>query len=174
MISGSPFFLLIFYLSAAGAFLLPYAIWGVACLVMLRSFRRIPAPFRRLDPTLVWLLLIPGVALVWSYFVLPKLARSFKAYFDYVGDRRVGDCGEGLGLAFSVCYSVSSVCLCVPYCGVFFWVPTMALLILFVARVHQLKYRIPADAETWLEMGVCGMGVPPMELARSSPETQNP
>jgi hypothetical protein len=110
---------------------------GVVLIYM--DYQRIPASFRKLEPGLVFLLLIPCFSVVWNFFVFPRLADSFKACFDSIGDRSVGDCGRDLGIGYSICSAVSVV----PLLGCLTAVVSLVLLILFLVKADGLKNRIP-------------------------------
>lgn len=105
-----------------------------ACFSLMNCLQRIPAPFRKMEPGMVWLMLVPCFNIVWAFFVYPRVANSFKAYFDHVHDDSVGDCGAGLGLATAICHIV---------CG-----PVgLILLIVYVIKANGLKNKIPEDAD---------------------------
>jgi hypothetical protein len=106
------------------------------------DYQRVPASFRKLEPGLVWLLLIPCFHLVWNFFVFPKLSESFKAYFDSVGDSSVGDCGRDMGLGYAICSAVSII----PFVGCLTGLASLVLVILFLIKANDLKNRIPIAA----------------------------
>ena len=112
------------------------------CWLLYGAFERIPARFRRLDPGLVWLLVVPCFGLIWNFVVFPSLARSFKAYFDSAGDSTVGDCGEQVGLFFAV----AAVCMLVPCLDHIAFVAAMVLLVVYLVKVQELKRKIPPGA----------------------------
>jgi hypothetical protein len=114
----------------------------VVILLVYTDFQRVPSAFRKLEPSLVWLLLIPCFNLVWNFYVFPGLADSFKAYFNSVGDSSVGNCGRDLGLGYAVCSAASVV----PVVGCLTGAATLALLILFLVKANELKNRIPITA----------------------------
>jgi len=123
------------------------AICAVICFVLQGCFSRIPPEHRQMQPGLVWLLLIPCFNLGWNFFVFLKLADSFKSYFDSQGVTDVGDCGKGLGLAYSIAavasFVVSFVFACLsPVAGI----AALVLLILVLVKAVGLKNRIPAAA----------------------------
>jgi hypothetical protein len=124
------------------AFLLPLALSIVAIVLVYADFQRIPPGFRKLDPGLVWLLLIPCFNVVWNFFVIPSLANSFKAYFDSIGDSSVGDCGRDLGYGYAACCAASVV----PFVGCLTGPASLVLLILFLVKANDLKNRIPDTA----------------------------
>jgi hypothetical protein len=111
----------------------------VAIVLTYTDYQRIPPRFRKLEPGLVLLLLVPCFNLVWNFFVFPGLANSFKAYFDSIGDTSVADCGRDLGLGYAICCAVSVI----PFVGCFTGVASLVLLILFLVKANDLKNRIP-------------------------------
>lgn len=119
--------------------MLQAALSMIAIVLVYADYQRIPPGFRKLEPGLVWLLLIPCFHLVWNFFVYPRLAESFKAFFDSIGDRSVGDCGRDLGLG----YAISSAVSVVPLLGCLTGVVSLVLLILFLVKANELKNRIP-------------------------------
>ena len=122
-------------------FVLPFGIGlGIIAIVLVFiDYQRIPPRFRRLEPGLVFLLLIPCFNIVWNFFVFPQLADSFKAYFDSIGDRSVGDCGRDLGVWYAICSAVSVI----PFLGCLTGIASLVLLILFLVKANELKNRIP-------------------------------
>jgi hypothetical protein len=110
----------------------------VVCWLLYNALDRIPASFRQMEPAMVWLLLIPCFSWFWNFMVFPKIARSFKAYFDSVQATDVGDCGEKLGLW----YSILIVASIIPFLGWFAGVAALVLLILYLIKATELKNRI--------------------------------
>lgn len=122
------------------AILVGIAINCFICYLLQQCYSRIPPQFRKQQPGMVWLLLIPCFSLIWNFFVFPPLSKSFKAYFDSVNRTDVGDCQESIGLAYSIC-AVASV---VPYLGCLTGIATLILLIIFLVKTNELKNQIPA------------------------------
>ena len=108
------------------------------CYLLDQCYRRIPPQFRKQEPGMVWLLLIPCFSIIWNFFVYPPLSRSFKAYFDSINRTDVGDCQEGIGLAYSVCAAVSII----PFLGCLTGIPALVLLIIFLIKTNDLKNQI--------------------------------
>lgn len=111
---------------------------AVICYLLQQCFNRIPPQFRKQQPGMVWLLLIPCFSLIWNFFVFPPLSKSFKAYFDSIDRMDVGDCGEGIGLGFSIC----SVAYIIPFLGCLTGPAALVLLILYLVKVNNLKNQI--------------------------------
>jgi hypothetical protein len=111
----------------------------VVCILLRESFNRIPPQFRKQEPGMVWLLLIPCFSVVWNFFVFPRLSQSFKAYFDSVNRTDVGDCHGSIGLAYSICCAVSVV----PYLNCLTGICALVLLIIYLVKINELKNQIP-------------------------------
>jgi hypothetical protein len=122
-------------------FLVFFAINCLICYLLQQCYKRIPPEFRKQQPGMVWLLLIPCFPLIWNFFVFPPLSKSFKAYFDSVNRTDVGDCQEGIGLAYSICCVVSVI----PYLGCLTGIASLVLLIIFLVKTNELKNEIPED-----------------------------
>ena len=116
----------------------------VVCLLMNKNLERIPARHRQMEPSMVWLLLIPCFNIVWNFFVFIKTAASFKSYFDEQGIQDVGDCGHGMGLG----YSIAVCCGCIPCVGCLAGPVSLVLLVLALVKFNDLKNRIPEVAQT--------------------------
>jgi hypothetical protein len=133
------------FVGVLGVFLLTVlvtlAIHVVICLLLYKCFDRIPQEHRRLNPALVWLLMIPCFSLIWNFFVYPNLAKSFGAYFEAKGGGNVGDCGLGIAWAYAICFVLTLV----PGIG---WIASLAalvLLIIFLIKACDLKNRIAPE-----------------------------
>jgi len=116
----------------AVAILLIYLVYNV--------FRQIPEEHREMQPGLVWLLLIPCFGIVWNFFVYPKLADSFKNYFNSVGDESVGDCGKTLAWLYAA-FVVGSI---IPYLGFLVSLASLVIWIIFMVKAYGYKNMIVA------------------------------
>jgi hypothetical protein len=119
-----------------GAFiLLVFAVNIFVIYLLYTCFQRIPLQYRLMEPGMVWLLLIPLFNIVWVFFVLIRLSRSYQGYFAAQGRTDVGDCGEALGLWALILHF-----LCFPV--------GLVLLIIYLVKVIGLKNQIPVGAVT--------------------------
>lgn len=111
------------------------------CYLLYRDFKRIPARYRKQEPGLVWLLLIPVTLFqaVWNFFTFLPLAESLAAYFQDHGHADVGDAGRGLAKWFCIMAAVSQV----PFVGCFTGPVALVLLIMVLLRFNELSGRIP-------------------------------
>lgn len=109
------------------------------CYLLQQCYKRIPPQFRKQQPGMVWLLVIPCFSIIWNFFVFPPLSKSFKAYFDSINRTDVGDCQEGIGLAYSICVAVSII----PFLGCLTGIASLVLLIIFLINTNDLKNQIP-------------------------------
>ena len=140
-------------LAALGIFLfigvaVGLAIGVVICYLLYSCFERIPPQHRQMESWQVFLLLIPCFNIVWNFFVLPKLARSYQSYFAEQGRTDVGDCGEQIGLYYAICCAAGMVLSWVPLLGLlaFLLVPASLVLgIIYLVKVLTLKGQIAAQ-----------------------------
>jgi hypothetical protein len=100
---------------------------------------RIPPQYRKQEPGMAFLLLIPIFSIVWNFFVHPKVAESLKAYYDAQGPHTNGDCGASLALWLCIC----GACTFVPVLGLFAGVAGLVFMILFYVKAFDLSARIP-------------------------------
>jgi len=120
-------------------FIIPLLINVFICFLLQECFKRIPPEFRKQQPGMVWLLLIPCFVLVWNFFIFPQLSKSFKAYFSSVNRDDVGDCQESVGVAYSICYVASII----PWVGCLTGIATLVLLIIYLVKINELKNQMP-------------------------------
>jgi len=119
-------------LTILGVVLLLGAVPAILAFVVLS---RIPPQFRKQEPGLAFLLLIPLFSLIWTFFVHPKVAESLKAYYDAQGPHAHGDCGGTIALWLCIC----SVCTIVPVLGSCLGLAALILLIVFYVQAFQLS-----------------------------------
>ena len=118
------------------------AILIVIILLLSGALKRIPQQHRRMEPAMVWLLLIPLVNIVWMFFVVLKVSKSFQSHFEAEGRTEVGDCGQAIGLAYCIC-TVAGI---IPYLGCLVSVPGLVLLIIYLVKINNLKNMISEPA----------------------------
>jgi hypothetical protein len=130
---GMPEIVLMFFLGFLC--LIPLVVETVVAAILSSTLRRLPQRYQQMEPGLIWLLVIPLFNIGWNFFVVLKVSRSYR---DYFGERRraeTGDCGEGLGLAYSVC----TACSLVPYLGCLTGIAAIVLLVLYLVKLNTLK-----------------------------------
>ena len=115
------------------------AIMGGIAYMLYLCFNRIPQPYRQLEPKQTFLLMIPCFNLVWNFFVFPKLAKSYQAYFQSVGRTDVGDCGEKMGLWVAISYA----CAIIPLIQYIAGPAALILLIIYLIKAFELRKQIP-------------------------------
>jgi hypothetical protein len=104
-------------------------------LLFLQScYRAVPAEHRRMQPELVWLMLVPLFFIVWQYFVFLRLSRSFSAAYAAQGRLDV-DSSEKLALAYCICFTLWLV----PFVNCVAAPAALVLLILVLLRFKTLK-----------------------------------
>jgi len=124
----------VFFLLTALAFnaVVSYLLW--------ECYRRIPKRFRQMEPALVWLLLVPVFNLFWNFVVFPRLSASYKAYFDSVGGRDLGNASHSVAMA----YSISAACKVAPCIAPAAFLAQLVLLVLYLVDAHKLNRQIAA------------------------------
>jgi len=120
---------------------------AVICYLISNCFKAIPQEHRKMEPGMVWLLMIPCFSLVWNFFVWPKLAQSYKAYFDSVGNTEVGDCGYNLNMALCIaCACILLAFVPIPcvgqLLGTLAGLAALALFIICFMKAYDLKGKI--------------------------------
>jgi hypothetical protein len=123
---------------ACGAIVIVYAILAVICWYLSGCLKAIPDEHRKQQPNMVWLMMIPLFNIVWIFFVYPKIAESYKSYFDSIGRTDVGDCGRGLSLAYCILTCAS----CIPYLNFCTGLPTLVIWIIVLVKFGTLKGQI--------------------------------
>jgi hypothetical protein len=114
---------------------------AIAVILIVQSFyKRIPSEHRKMEPGMVWLLIIPCFSIVWNFFVFLRLSDSFKSYFDSQGIEDVGDCNRTLAMA----YCIAAVLCLVPCLNYVAGPVSLVLLVLALVKYNELKNRIPA------------------------------
>jgi hypothetical protein len=114
------------------------ALLALLCWFLAGCYRRIPAPHREISPGKAWLLMIPCFNVVWNFRVYPGLSRSFRSYFDSIGDTTVGDCQAGVARW----YCIATACCLVPVLNLIAAPSSLVLLIVYLLRVQALKAKI--------------------------------
>jgi len=114
------------------------------CYILSSALKRIPIHYRKQDPRMVWLLLIPLFPFAWNYFIFLPLARSFENYFKSTGQKEIPDCGWGMSVALCIC---ADAILVGPLALVAIK-STLILMILVLVRVYHLASMLaPAPNE---------------------------
>jgi hypothetical protein len=124
------------FISMLAVMLLLAAIPAILAYLILK---RVPPAYRKQDPALSFLLLIPFFSLVWAFFVHPRVAASLKAYFDAQGAHEHGDCGATLALWSCIL----AVCSLIPLLGMLAGLSSLVLLIVFYVKAFEFSKNLP-------------------------------
>jgi hypothetical protein len=114
------------------------AISAVVCWLTYDALKALPPEFRKMDPPMVWLLMIPLFNLVWNFFVFQRVPESYANYFHSRGRTDVGDAGKTLGLW----YAILAACSIIPCVGLFAGLASLVLLVLLLVKLTTLKNQI--------------------------------
>lgn len=115
--------------------LIVFAINVLIIFILYNAFKVVPLRHQKIEAGLIWLLLIPCFPLVWNFFVFIRVPRSFQSYFQEKGYTGAGDCGESLGLT----YSILTACGMIPYLGYIASIAGLVVLIIFLVKMNDLK-----------------------------------
>lgn len=132
--------------------LIALGIQAFICYLLSDALKRLPPEFRKQQPNMVWLLMIPLFSLVWNFFVYPKISESYQAYFsakagnipngspnlNYQNTLLQQDTGQGIGLAYCIC----CCCSIIPYLGACIGLAALVLLIIYLVKLSGLKARV--------------------------------
>ena len=122
------------------ALLVVLAINAVICWLLSGVLKQVPAEHRKMEPGMVWLLMIPCFSLIWNFFVFQRVPDSLKSYFDSIGKTDVGDCCKQLGLL----YAIAGACSLVPFLNYLAGPASLVLLIIVLVKLMDLKKSLPA------------------------------
>jgi hypothetical protein len=94
---------------------------------------------RKMDPGLVWLILIPLFGIVWQFIVVNNMADSLKAEFQQrninVGEDRPG---SGIGMA----YCILEVCGIIPFLGILTALAGFVCWIIYWVKISDFKSKL--------------------------------
>lgn len=108
---------------------------ALACYFASKSLAALPKQFREIEPGLVWLLMIPCFAMIWNYFVYPKIAFGYQRFFRSLGKERQDDCGALL----SFWYCLSVCCWVLPVLMYVTFPASYVLLIILLVKISRLR-----------------------------------
>jgi hypothetical protein len=111
---------------------------AVVCYLLYITQKAVPPEHRKIEPGMVWLLMIPLFNLVWNFFVFLRIPDSFQSYFYSRGRTDVGDAGKNLGLWYSIC----SLLVWIPCLGNIAGIAALVLLIMFLVRVMGYRKQV--------------------------------
>ncbi|MFQ5734608.1 MAG: hypothetical protein ACE5KM_21960, partial [Planctomycetaceae bacterium] len=125
----------VFLVAIAIGLAIGLAIQALICWFISGAIGRVPAEYREMEPGAVWLLMIPLFNLIWLFFVVQRIPRSFQNYFEAHERHDYGDCGAQLGLWYAIC-SVGSM---IPYLGACVGIAALILMIMFLVKPSEMK-----------------------------------
>lgn len=120
-------------------FLVMIAINVAICYLYMLILQRVPPQHRKMEPTMVWLLLIPCFNLVWNFFVYLRVPESVQSYLESTGRTDQGDCGRGVGMAYAICTALTVI----PFVNYLTGPAALVLLIIFLVKMFQVKKLLP-------------------------------
>lgn len=137
-------FLVIVLIVAGVVLVVGLAIQALICWFISGAIARVPAEYREMEPGAVWMLMIPLFGIVWLFFIVQRIPRSFQNYFEAHERYDYGDCGAQLGLWYAICVAGSMI----PYLGTCVAIAALILMIMFLVKLSEMKKQIP-ESQTY-------------------------
>jgi hypothetical protein len=107
----------------------------ISIIVYHRVLRALPRERRLISARSTFLLLIPFFSTAYEFYVVLRLSRSLREYFDAVKEPEMGGCGRVLGISFCFC----NACGLIPAIGIAFAVLGLLLWILYMITILELR-----------------------------------
>jgi hypothetical protein len=158
-------------------------------LMLQKALSRCSPQSRTMSPGLVWLQIIPLAGLVWSFFVVAAVARSYENEFRARGMAGEQKPGYSLGLAMSITQASSVVLLAVDWGitmstdALALMVPSMAVMVAYVVlwilywvKVQRLSFVLTAGrpVSAGVPFGASDRPQPPVSSPTGTPAVQTP
>lgn len=123
----------------------------VLILYFLRSFLlALPEQYRKMQPNMVWLGLIPCFDMIWNFMMTANISQSYQAYYYERGRYEFKDCGATLGLWYSSCTLTTALLAWIPCVGICFagtfGPASLILLILYFVKLSEMKNQLAMTA----------------------------
>ena len=116
------------------------AINAVVCLLLYNAQMAVPQEHRKIEPNMIWLLLIPLFNLVWNFFVFLRIPESYQSAFAVRGAPHKGVGERNNGLAYSIC----AACSIIPCINILTGLASLVLVIIFLVQIYNLKTQLQA------------------------------
>lgn len=94
---------------------------------------------RRMEPGMVWLVLIPLFGIVWQFIIVNNIADSLQAEFK-VRNIDVGEERPGIGIGLAYC--ILMCCSIIPFLGFFTSVAALVCWIIYWVKISGFKDRL--------------------------------
>lgn len=101
--------------------------------------QKVPAEHRKMDPPMIWLVLVPLFGIVWNFFVAIRVSDSFKSYFASIGRPEVGETEKMIGLG----WAIAVACCVIPCVNLLALPVALVLMVLFVLKINTLAKQLP-------------------------------
>ncbi|HET7395823.1 MAG TPA: hypothetical protein VFK12_05250 [Gammaproteobacteria bacterium] len=126
---------------AIGFWIIWLVIFILYLITLMNVFNAVSPANRKLEPGLVFLLLVPLFNLIWNFIVIGKLRDSLQA--EYAARDLQGDgFGYGIGLAMSILF----VCGIIPLINLLVGIPALICWIIFWVKMAGYRKTLAAAA----------------------------
>ena len=111
-------------------------------IIVQNTFKLISPENRKMEPTEVWLAIIPIFGLVWNFFIVSKLADSLKLEFAKKGIEDPEDRpGYSIGIAFCVLMAASFL----PFIGILAAFAGFVCWIVYWVKINSFRRKLEGD-----------------------------
>ncbi len=100
-----------------------------------RALQTVSPENRKMEPGLVWLLIIPFFSLIWNYFVVDAIGISFKKEYEKYGMMQSEKPTYSLGLTLAIL----QCCCIIPILGSLAALGALVVWIIYWVKVYQTK-----------------------------------
>jgi len=107
-------------------------------MTMQKALQRCSRHNRAMDPSQVWLMLIPVFNLVWQFIVVNNVATSLGNEFRSRNIQKEPEPGKSLGMAFCIL----SICSIIPILGVFTAIAALICWIMYWSKISGYSYEL--------------------------------
>ena len=117
------------------------AINVVVCLLLYNAQMAVPQEHRKIEPNMIWLLVIPLFNLVWNFFVFLRIPESYQSAFAARGAAHKGVGERNIGLAYCIC----AACSIIPCVNILTGLASLVLVIIFLVQIYNLKTQLQSS-----------------------------
>lgn len=123
-------------------------IWSSICRHLQKCFQGIPHEYRKLRPGLVWLLLIPGINVVWIFVAFTALFSSYQSYLRDTGRYKFAIFDQIIAITFGCVSAYVAIADFLEPDQMTRWgywaIVCMAMLIVILVRTSRLQKQVQA------------------------------
>lgn len=118
------------------ALLVGIGIMVYVCYLIFEAQKALPPQHQKIQPGLVWLIMVPCLNVFWNFYVFTQVPASYQSYFGSTGEPYDTSLG-----ALGIAYSVLALFGVIPYLGACLGLVALVVLIIFLVKLTEAKKR---------------------------------